>query len=416
MQAIVFNPRLVNWLACKGLGWFWPGIYHSRLSALQLTDVPIPPLPGPDWVRLRTVLGGICGTDLAMIWLRHHPASMLRAFMRLPIILGHENVAVVEAIGPDAQAAGWQPGQRVCVEPMLSCQVRGVQPPCRPCAEGRFSLCENLAGPPMPPGMMIGVNSFTGGTWAQFFVAHHSQLHRVPDEIPDQLAVLTDPLACSLHAVLRRRPDHNETVLVLGAGMLGLGVIAAIRALHCRANVTCIARYEHQRHLALQLGAEHVLLWRSDQSTAQRYRALADHTGARCLPAPFGNQAVVGGFDLVYDCIGTGRSLTDAAKWARAGATVLEVGTPAISLVETTPIWLNELTVMGCYGRQIENYNGRRMHTYQIIFDLITSQRLQPRQMLTHTFAITDYRRALATIADRRGSGLIKAAFTPANS
>ena len=168
----------------------------------------MPALPGPRWVRLRTILGGICGTDFSSIMQRGHPASILQAFSSLPAMLGHENVSVVDEVGP--QVTGWRPGDRVVVEPSLSCVPRGIEPVCRHCAAGRFTLCDNFRTGPLPVGSMIGWNCFTGGSWGPYFVAHESQLYRVPDEIDDETAVLVDPIAGALHAVLRRKPADRR--------------------------------------------------------------------------------------------------------------------------------------------------------------------------------------------------------------
>jgi L-iditol 2-dehydrogenase len=411
MQALVLHPRITNWAVCKAFGWVWPDVYVSRASALRLLEVPTPALPTAEWVRVRTVLGGICGSDVRLVLLRQHPGSMLRSFVQFPVILGHENVGVIEEVGSGAGQAGWQKGERVCVEPALSCQARGIEPPCPPCAAGRFSLCQRFMDPPLPPGMMIGLNGFTGGSWGEYFVAHHSQLHRVPEGLGDEVAVLTDPLACAVHAVLRHRPGSGQTVLVLGGGMLGVAVVAAIRALGSDATITIVVRHDHQAGLARRFGADGIVCWGRRDRAAERYRALAERVDARCLPGRYGNQAVLGGFDVVYDCVGTGRSLTDALKWAAPRGVVLQVGTPDICLVETVPVWLRELTVMGCYGRQIESYGGREMHTYEVVFDLIGAGRLDPAGLLTHTFALREYGRAFGALANRAEMGLIKAAF-----
>ena len=72
---------------------------------------------------------------------------------------------------------------------------------------------------------------------------------------------------------------------------------------------------------------------------------------------------------------------------------------------------MSELTLHGCYGRQIETFDDRRMHTYQAVFELIQSGRIRPAGLLTHVFALQEYRRVLAMLADRRSSQLVKAAF-----
>jgi threonine dehydrogenase-like Zn-dependent dehydrogenase len=258
---------------------------------------------------------------------------------------------------------------------------------------------------------MIGWNAFTGGSWARWFVAHESQLYRVPEAIDDEQAVLTDPVAGALHAVLRHRPGDGENVLILGGGVVGMGVAGSIRALGSRCAITAIVRHEQQAGLMRRFGAnETIRVGRSD-GQAVRYGRVARRVGGTVIPSKFGHQAFVGGFDLVYDCLGSGQSLTDAMKYARGGGTVVEVGTSQIALVDTAPLWFDELQLIGANGRAIEQYNGRSMHTYEVVFELMQEGKLDLSGLLTHRFRIEQYRQAFATLIHRNETGAIKVAF-----
>jgi threonine dehydrogenase-like Zn-dependent dehydrogenase len=410
MLALTFDIHPIRWPLCKAAGRLTPRSFTSMLSGLRLTEVPTPALPSPRWVRLRTVLGGICGTDLATLFYRNHPASFLRSLTSFPAVLGHEVVAVVDEVGERVTRVA--PGDRVCVEPALSCVPRDIEPVCAHCAAGQTALCEHFNGGTLPPGMMIGFNSFTGGSWAPSFVAHESQLYRVPDAVDDETAVLVDPIACAVHAVLRRRPD-DERVLILGGGIIGTGVTAAIRALGSAATVVALVRHERQAETARRYGANDVLVMPRAMATAERYDQVARHVGGRRVDGLFGNHGMIGGFDLVYDCVGTGASLTDAMKFTRSRGTVVVAGTAQITRVDTTPLWFSELQLIGCFGRQIESYNGMSRHTFEVVFDLIQSGKLDLSGLLTHRFRLEDYKHALAAHTARGKNGLIKAAFVP---
>ncbi len=410
MLALTFDISAWRWLACKAAGLVARGVYTSPISGLGLRELPVPELPGPEWLRLRTRLGGICGTDLGVISLRLHPAHILRSFTRFPVVLGHENVAVIDKVG--AAVHGWRAGQRVCVEPSLSCAVRGLSPPCRQCAAGLFSLCERFLDGPLGRGTMLGAALPVGGTWAPYFVAHVSQLHAVPDSVPDEQAILVDPLACALHGVLRHTPGDQERVLIQGGGIIGLGVAAGLRAVGCQAQVTALVRHAFQAGHMGAYGADQVILAPSGMSRAERYDRIGAAVGGRRVPAAFGNQAMIGGFDVVYDCVGTGASLTDAMNFTRGRGTTVEVGTTQICVVDTTPLWFKELTLVGVYGRQLETASGGPpRHTYELTLDLLASSKLKTDGLLTHTFALTDYRQALAALAGRSRTPAIKVAF-----
>ena len=411
MSALQFDAEAIRWTITKAVGWVWPEVFWSRLSGLKMVDVPIPALPSPRWVRLRPILGGICGTDVSAVMQRGHPASILQTISSLPAGLGHENVSVVEDVGPDV--TGWQRGDRVVVESALSCAAREIEPRCPSCAAGRFTLCSNFRKGPLPIGSMIGWNNFTGGSWGPFFVAHESQLYKVPDEINDEVAVLTDPFAGAVHAVLRRLPGDNETVLILGAGFVGMSVAAAIRGLGSRCRLAAVVRHERQGEMMRRFGATDVVRVLRTDGQAQRYPKVAALVGGTVVPSKFGHQAFFGGFDVVYDCIGSGQSLTDAMKYAKSRGTVVEVGTSQITLVDTAPLWLDELNAFGVNGRAFEQYGGRTMHTYEVVFDLLRQGKVDLSGLLTHRFRADQYKEAFRTLANRGSSGAVKAAFVP---
>ncbi len=210
---------------------------------------------------------------------------------------------------------------------------------------------------------------------------------------------------------MRRVPADDERALVIGSGILSLATLAGIRALGSRARVASLIRYEHRRELTRRFGADEVVCSGRNEPSAARYDRIAAMVGGTRVPGRFGNQGMLGGFDVVYDCVGTGSSMTDAIKFARARGTVVELGTSQIAVVDTTPLWFAELELLGCYGRQIENFDGRRMHTYELVFELIEQGKLRLDGLLTHRFRLRDYKQALTMAAHHGQSGLVKAAF-----
>lgn len=418
MQALIYNISPLRWILCWSAAKLTTSAYHGPLSGLRLTNQPIPDLPGPDWVRLRTRLGGICGTDLALITLRQHPATMLQIFARFPAVLGHENVAEIDGIGE--AVSNWRVGQRVCVEPALGCLGSSAGTPCMQCAAGRTSLCERTgdARSPMersevglPPRALIGLNQLTGGSWAEYFVAHQSQLHAVPDAVTDEQAVLTDPIASAAHAVLRRPPRAEERILVNGSGIIALGIVASLRALGHKNPITMLARHDFQARLATRLGATSIILVPRSLKPAERYDRIAREVGGHRIPARFGNQAFIGGFDVVYDCSGTGSGMTDAMKWTRSRGTLVLVGTSGITLLDTTPIWFDELEIIGANGRQVESVSGANVHSYELVLDWLASGRLDLSAIPVATYRLADYRQAIAHLLRRQKHPIIKAAF-----
>jgi len=394
------------------LRYFWRACLLSRLNGLWLGEVDCPEFPGDDWVRLRTLMGGICGTDMGLLTQKQPPNSILQAFSSMPMILGHENVAVVDQIAP-AVNESWL-GRRVCVEPTLCCQVRGIDPPCPHCREGLFGNCRNFSASlegkyDLPAGTSIGYNSRTGGSFGEYFVAHQSQLVPVPDEIPDELAVLTDPVACSLHAVGRTNLSEARRILVYGSGALGLGIVASLRAMGYRRHIDALDRHEYLGQLAREFGADEFFCLPGRR--AERFEAIARRTGASVQRARFGNYMLSGGYDVIFDCVGSRASINESLKWARARGQVVFVATGHGGLIDLTPVWFTELNIVGAYGRQVEEFAGRRIGTYQLVHELMLDGKLNLAKMLTHTFALSEYRRAFSTAGAKARYKAVKVAF-----
>lgn len=403
-----FNLLRMGWTRLMGQlnrhAYWWP------FAPLRYGDLLEPMLPGDQWVRCRTLLGGICGSDLSAIQLRQPMDSILRPHVSYPMLLGHENVAEVVAVGPAADAS-WV-GKRVCVEPTLACRQRGIDPPCKACAAGRFGECENFSMPAggLPAGMSIGYNSATGGSWGEFFVAHSSQLVPVPDNVDNDTAILVDPLACAMHGVMRALPLDSDQVLVAGAGVIGLGVVASLRALGSTARIIVDAKHEFQAEAAIRVGANQTV-YSGRPGTAERFEHLAEYAATRVVKGMLGARVLAGGFDVVYDCVGSKRTIQDSLRLARPGGRVVLLGTSAARGVDWTAVWFRQLQVLGSYGRQVEQWGERRIGTYELVLELISGGKLKFERLLTHTFPLADYRRALSAVTDKRASGVIKAAF-----
>ncbi|MEI7836393.1 MAG: alcohol dehydrogenase catalytic domain-containing protein [Planctomycetota bacterium] len=412
MQALTYRISPVGWATCKWLRYFWRGCVLSKLAGLEQRELEPPALPGNRWVRVRTRLGGICGTDLAILAQKQPPDSILQAFTSSPILLGHENVAVVEEVGPDVDRS-WI-GRRVCVEPTLCCSVCGIEPECSPCGRGEYGACENfgaagIGSAHLPPGTSIGYNSRTGGSFGESFVAHVDHLVPVPDEMPDEQAVLTDPLACSLHAVLRAGIDERvRQVLVYGAGVLGLGVISALRATGFTGRIDALDRAGYLKPLAESFGAEGYLQLGSGP---ERYEEIARRTGATVQRVRFGNYMLSGGYDVIFDCVGSAGSISESLKWTAARGTVVCVGTGHGGRVDLTPLWFRELSLKGAYGRQREHLGGRRVDTYALVHELMLAGRLKTDGLLTHTFPLGEYRQAFTVAMNKGAHRAVKVAF-----
>jgi threonine dehydrogenase-like Zn-dependent dehydrogenase len=416
MKAIQLIESIPRYALTKAVGAVYPPVFWSPLAMLQYREVPEPALPGPQWVKIKTRYGGICGSDMHTIFLKDSPAPSV--FVSFPFTLGHENVGLIAEVGalPSSPPTlggkeggeGFAPGERVVAEPLLPCATRGIEELCEFCQRGEFSLCQNFAEGGLAPGFGIGSCHDTGGSWSPCFVAHRSQLFPVPENVSDENALMVEPFSVTLHAVIRNFPKDDHTVLVLGAGVIGLCTVAALRTLGSGARVIVVAKYPFQGEMGRRFGADEVIYLRE----GDYFQALAEATGGKLYKPVLGKRVLVGGADLVYECVGNDSSIDDSLRLARSGGTVVLVGLAAIpKWVDWTPIWLNELTIKGSYWCSTETLQDRRVRTMQLALDWMAEGKLDLAHMVTHRFRLDDYKRALAVTADKGRHQVIKSVF-----
>lgn len=394
MRTIYFEKNIPRVLLTRALGPVWRDVVFSALSPTRYAEIPDPPLPGPRWVRLRNHLCGICASDLGILLVEADPRV---APVALPgtdrIYLGHEVVGEVTEAGPGVSTLCV--GDRVILNALgPNCLNQEIDPPCRHCREGNVGLCENAS---------LGRGGLAvGGGWGDSIVMHETSLYKVPDGLNAEVAAMIEPLSVSVHAALRRLPGSGERVLVVGCGTIGLGVIEAVRALAPESGITAMARYPHQEAMARRLGADELI------GHEEPYAALARLTGGRLYEGAFGSRMMLGGYDVVYDCVGTGRTVQDSLRWARAGGAVVLVGISLTRMhVDLTPVWSQEVELIGTYSHGMETVEGRRQSTYDLIVEALQQGTMTTEGFVTHRFPLERWREAVHTARDKR-SGAIK--------
>jgi threonine dehydrogenase-like Zn-dependent dehydrogenase len=316
------------------------GTVAANLAPLRLAGRAVPALPGAGWTRVRTRLSGICGSDLSLLTGRNSP--YLSPLVSFPFVPGHEVVGETLDDLDDLPR-----GSRIVLDPVLGCLPRGLEP-CEWCAAGRHSRCNRITTGGLSAGIQTGFCADTGGGWSRQFVAHRSQLHQVPDDLDDTRAVLVEPLACAIHAVRRAAVPADATVLVIGAGTVGLLTVLALREFTEAGPIFVIARYARQRERARELGATEVI--ESDRAL----RALRRKTGGFVVKPEMGEEFLLGGADVAFDCT-SGSGMTVATRAVRAGGTVVMAGMPNAG-VDLTPVWFRELTIVGGYASAGEDF------------------------------------------------------------
>jgi len=399
MKAVCMDVSVPRLAATKALGKVWRGAYLSSINPARFLSLPDPPLTDPHGVRVRNQTSLICGSDLHLLFAEADPSIAIAALPSAKrVYLGHEVCGEVAEIGQAVTSVS--PGDRVALQyPLPSCPSQEIEPPCPRCAEGQFFLCENQAAG-------LGFPAIGGG-WGDQMVVHESQLYRPPDSLSDDAVALLEPAAVGLHAALQALPRPGERVLVVGCGIVGLMTLQALRALSPECEVTALARHGFQAEIARGFtGCD-------AYAGGDGYQITPQATGARLYQGGFGSKMLLGGFDTVFDCVGTSTTLTEALRWVRAGGTVVAVGMQyTIYKSDLSPLYYQEVRLLGTWGYAREEWRGERLDAFELAARLAESGDLRLDGLITHRFPLSQWREAVTASVDKRRHRSVKVALT----
>jgi threonine dehydrogenase-like Zn-dependent dehydrogenase len=327
VKALVFGTATQPWTPPPDAT---PLAQNLASTPCALIDVPDARPLRPDWYVVRPLLTGICGSDSKQILLDFEgdADSAMSGLCSFPQVMGHEVVGEVVEAGPDA--AGFELGERVVLNPWLSCAPRGMPVLCPACEQGDYSLCWSFTAGDITPGIHTGVSSDATGGYAELMPAHSTMLFRVPDTIDDEHAIFADPFAVSLHSVTRHPPPPEGKALVWGAGALGSCALAILRALYPSVEVAVVARFDAQAALAEKLGAAKVFRLAPKAEMVER---LADWSGGVLKPTMEGLDAIPmchpGTIDVAYDTIAKPETFEVEVRVLKARGTLVKSGVHA---------------------------------------------------------------------------------------
>ena len=290
--------------------------FHGHKD-IRLEDVE-EPTPRPGWSIVEVGWGTICASDVKEYFgpLYCSPEPNPLTGVGLPVTLGHEfagRVVEMETGGPSP--TGVQVGDRVAVDGCIKCGE------CWYCTHGNYVLCDKLA--------ILGFDAHGG--FAQRVAAPNYALHRLPDGVPDEVGALIEPLSVAVHAVRRGRVAPGDVVAIVGAGMIGMGVLAAARAAGA-GQVYVVEQLGSRRERAASRGATAVI----DPEAHDPVEQLADLTAGH-------------GADVAFDCAGKQQSIESAILLARKGGRIVVVGTfQQPPTIDMNKIVLQEREIYGC--------------------------------------------------------------------
>ena len=382
-------PRYVG---ARTVGTKMPGLLSGPLAPLRLVSLkdPEPPSGHEGWARVKPLLSGICGSDLSTIAGRS--SFYFSPLVSMPFVPGHEVVGELVEDCDDLPA-----GTRVVMASVLSCAARGEDPLCPNCAAGDTNRCDRVAVGDLKPGLQTGYCIQTGGGWARMLVAHRSQLHAVPEGMSDEVAVLLEPFACAVHAAARAQVAPGDTVLVTGAGTVGILTLIALKLFSQPGHVIVAAKHPKQRAAAKLSGADEIV--RPEHAA----KAVRRHTSAVKLTPERGQDFLLGGADVVLECTGSKSALDLALRTTKAGGRVVVSGIPG-SGVDLTPLWFRELELIGAYTATTQDFT-----------TAIQAATNLPHlaQLVGATYPLANWRDAIDHAMSAGSLGTFKVAFRP---
>lgn len=397
IKALLFNHSLAREAAAKLGGSIGSRWFSGPWAPVGLAEVPEPSPPANGWVLCHTLLSGLCGSDTKQIFLHGSRSNPLTALISFPHVLGHEAVARRD-----------DTGERVALNPWLSCGPRGIDPVCSACAEGRYPACRNFTRGDLAPGIHLGNCATVPGAHAERFYAHEHQLFPVPEAMSDEAAVLSDPVSVSLRSVLLAPPPSGRPVLVYGSGTLALTAVALLAHLWdneiwmaCRPNRPAAA-------LARRLGAAATF----DSDPDRLVSSVADRVGAARLVPWSGAEWLQDGPAVVYDTIGSPETVETSLRLLESGGTLVISGVEAPARFEWTPHYFKEIHVIGSNAFGLETVRGVTKHAFEHYFDF-WSEGLDLTPLITHRFRLAQWRDAVQTVAEAGRTGSIKVTLQP---
>ena len=275
------------------------------------------PTAGPAEVLVGVKACGICGSDV-------HGMDGSTGRRRPPIIMGHEAAGVIAEVGSGVR--GWTVGDRVTFDSTIYCGQ------CAYCRRGMINLCDHRR--------VLGVSCEDyrqAGAFAEYVAVPQHILYRLPDGLAFEHAALVEPFSIALHAVRRAPPTLNDSVVVVGAGMIGLALVQALSQTGC-GRLIAVDVAPDRLALATQFGATHTINPAAEDALA----AILSQTEGR-------------GADLAFEAVGVAATVNLTLRCLRKGGTATLVGnvTPTTDFPLQAAV-TRELTIYGSCASQGE--------------------------------------------------------------
>ncbi|EQA9786625.1 Zn-dependent oxidoreductase [Escherichia coli] len=288
-----------------------------------------------DYIRTTlTHAGGICGSD-SHIYRGHNP------FAKYPRVIGHEFFGVIDAVGEGVESA--RVGERVAVDPVVSCGH------CYPCSIGKPNVCTTLA--------VLGVHA--DGGFSEYAVVPAKNAWKIPEAVADQYAVMIEPFTIAANVTGHGQPTENDTVLVYGAGPIGLTIVQVLKGVYNVKNVIVADRIDERLEKAKESGAD----WAINNSQTPLGEIFAEK-GIKPT--------------LIIDAACHPSILKEAVTLASPAARIVLMG------FSSEP---SEVIQQGITGKELSIFSSRlNANKFPVVIDWLSKGLIKPEKLITHTF------------------------------
>ncbi len=341
----------------------------------KLERVPVPE-PGPGELLVKVEACGVCASDVKAYkgaesyW----GGPTMPAWVKAPFIPGHEFIGHVAALGPDtAERLGLAVGDRVTAEQLVPCGA------CRYCVRGQSWMCQvhNI----------FGFQGVVNGAWAEYMsFPKEARVHKIPADLSMEIAVLTEPVSCGVHAVERAKIEFGDVVVISGAGPIGLAMVGLAQLRGPKA-VVSLDLNERRLELARSFGADYAL----NPKTTDVISAVRDMTDGY-------------GCDVYIEAAGHPASITQGLTMIRKLGRFVEFsvfGEPA----SIDWSFIGEKKELDLYGSHISAF------TYPVAIDFLNRHRIKMDGVVTQVLPLEQMEEAIHLVAD--GTESIKVVLKP---
>jgi len=333
----------------------------TQWEKFEMKDVPIPET-GAEECLIKVKYVGICGSDLH-IYKGHHPTA------KAPVIPGHEFVGVVEKIN-SSKRNDIKPGDRVVVEPLISCGV------CEACMEGNWHVCRNLK--------LLGIH--VNGGFAEYVRVSADKVIKVDESVPDRIAALTEPFAVGFHVNQRAGVKNGDSVLVIGAGPIGL--VVGMTAKASGASRVVYSEINNDRINQVRSFGFSDIINPITENALARSNELTDNAG----------------FDVVFEVSGSQPGLLFATQACKIRGTIVPVGFPGK---------IPEFNILQCIFKEL-SVIGSRVYTFQdfkktvkMLENIVNNNTYDLDKLISDVFRLEDLEKALAIMEVGSNTGKI---------